>query len=58
MGMMALSARCLEAEQQKSAPYETKVALLEAVVAEFERARAYADVLLAESAPPVVPLPR
>ncbi|MDX2095845.1 MAG: ATP-binding protein [Alphaproteobacteria bacterium] len=48
MGMNALSARCLAAEQQKSASYEDKILLLDAVIVEFDRARAYADVLLDE----------
>jgi hypothetical protein len=48
MGMSALSAACLAAEQQKSASYDEKLALLDAIIAEFERVRAYSVVLLAE----------
>lgn len=50
LGMVALSAKCLEAEQQKSASYDEKLQLLEAIIAEFERTRTYAYVLLAEMA--------
>ena len=48
MGMTTLSARCLDAEQQKSVAYPEKQVLLEAIIGEFERARAYAAVLLNE----------
>jgi signal transduction histidine kinase/CheY-like chemotaxis protein len=48
LGMNALAARCREAEQQKSIGYQEKLALVEAIMSEFERARAYATHLLAE----------
>ncbi|MBX9725703.1 MAG: response regulator [Rickettsiales bacterium] len=50
MGMVALAAKCLAAQEQKSASYDEKMLLLDAIIAEFERARAYADTLLAEMA--------
>jgi len=48
LGMNALAARCREAEQQKSIGYQEKLALVDAIMSEFERARAYATHLLAE----------
>jgi CheY-like chemotaxis protein len=48
MGMSALSKLCLEAEQQKSVTYDEKKVLLERIVEEFNRARAYAQHLATE----------
>lgn len=48
MGMQALADICLRAEQQKSAVYEEKANLLDALVAEFNRARDDATDLLNE----------
>ncbi len=48
LGMNALSARCQEAEQRKSVGYEEKLALVDAIQIEYDRARAYATHLLSE----------
>ena len=48
LGMNALAARCREAEQQKSIGYHEKLALIEAIKTEYDRARAYATNLLAQ----------
>jgi signal transduction histidine kinase/CheY-like chemotaxis protein len=48
LGMNALATRCREAEQQKSIGYQEKLALVDAIMSELERARAYATHLLAE----------
>lgn len=50
LGMHALADACLHAEQQKSAPYDEKANLLDALVAEFNRAREDATDLLNEMA--------
>lgn len=48
VGMRAMADACRRAEQQKSAPYEEKANLLDALVAEFNRARDDASDLLNE----------
>ena len=50
MGMTSLTDMCVKAERQKSADYEEKANLLDAIVDEFKRARDYAEVLLSEMA--------
>ncbi len=48
MGMSALAALCQEAEQKQSADYDQKCRMLDAITAELDRCRTYANDLLAE----------
>jgi CheY-like chemotaxis protein len=50
MGMKALTRACTTAEQNKSGDYDEKANLLDALVAEFNRTRDYATVMLNEMA--------